>query len=57
MGCAIRIWLVITGPEVGNLWTDDRANDGGWLPMRVTFQQWYEDWLDKSLRRDDATGS
>jgi hypothetical protein len=27
----------------------------GWLPMHVTFQQWYEDWLDKSLRGEDAT--
>src|SRR6185369_645346 len=39
MGCAIRIWLVVAGPEAGKLWTDDRASDGGWLPMHVTFQQ------------------
>ena len=54
-GCAIRVWLVVTGPEAGNLWMDDRPSDGGWSPMRVTFQQWYDDWLDKSLRREDAT--
>lgn len=54
-GCAIRIWLVVTGSEAGNLWMNDRANDNGWLPMHVTFQQWYEDWLGKSVRREDAT--
>ena len=50
-----RYWAPVAGPEAGKLWTDDRASDNGWIPMRVTFAQWYEHWLEKSLRGEDAT--
>lgn len=56
LGCALRQWLVITGPEAGNVWNDDRAEAGGLKPLqqngrpRTTFLQWYCDWLDKSLK-------
>ena len=51
MGCAYRIWLVVTGPEAGNMWTDDRVDDKGVAPLthnkagRVSFGDWYWDWL------------
>jgi hypothetical protein len=55
-GCGIYINLVVKGPEHGNIWIDDRCNDGGIYPDRypgnkekVDFLQWYELWLDKSL--------
>ena len=47
LGCALRQWLVVTGPEAGNVWNDDRADHGGLKPLqragleRITFLQWY----------------
>lgn len=51
-GCALRVFLVVTGPEAGNLWLDYRADDRGILPLetetkhRHTFEAWYLDWLE-----------
>ncbi len=56
LGCALRQWLVVTGSERGNVWGDDRVDDGGVYPLvtrdgdRVTFSQWYLSWLDDSIR-------
>jgi hypothetical protein len=55
-GCALRIWLVVTGPQAGCLWHDGRADRAGLAPLRLdngneaTFASWYEGWLDKALR-------
>lgn len=55
LGCALRQWLVVTGPESGHVWCDFRADRGGLLPLqeggrkRVTFLQWYRVWLDEAL--------
>jgi len=55
VGCALRQWLVVTGPEAGNVWFDRRADRGGLFPLvgshgeRVTFLRWYRDWLDEAL--------
>jgi hypothetical protein len=55
LGCALRQWLVISGPEAGNVWGDDRADYGGLYPLsrqgakRVSFFTWYRDWLDEAL--------
>jgi hypothetical protein len=55
LGCARRQWLVITGPEAGNIWCDDRADYKGLYPLqtqrhkRVTFFGWYRNWLDEAL--------
>jgi len=57
LGCAIRIWLVVSGPEAGHLWQDDRANDGGWEPLgppRMRFLDWYRRWLNAGLRGEDV---
>ena len=51
MGCALRQWLVVTGPQRGSLWCDFRADEKGLFPMmnghghRVTFGEWYQTWL------------
>ena len=54
-GCAIRIWLVVNGPQAGHVWEDDRANAKGIRPVllsdgtRATFASWYREWLEKTL--------
>jgi hypothetical protein len=54
-GCALRQWLVVTGPERGNVWQDDRVDWNGIYPLetkdggRVTFLRWYVSWLDDSI--------
>jgi hypothetical protein len=59
LGCARRHWLVIAGPEAGNVWCDDRADCQGLHPLqtdghgRVTFFQWYRNWLDEALFKLD----
>ena len=56
VGCALREWLVVTGPEAGNVWRDDRADQGGIRPLalpgrpRLSFTDWYLDWLKSSLK-------
>jgi hypothetical protein len=56
-GCALRQWLVVTGPEAGNVWDDHRTDHGGLKPVqqpgreRVTFLPWYRAWLDEALRQ------
>lgn len=51
IGCALRRWLVVTGPERGHIWCDGRADETGLYPLqlpnadRVTFIDWYLDWL------------
>lgn len=50
-GCAYRHWLVVNGKEKGYVWADDRADDRGISPLRisgpkrVTFVDWYLAWL------------
>lgn len=55
-GCALRLWLVVTGPLAGNVWRDMRADDDGIAPLQnsdgtpMRFSDWYLHWLDTSLR-------
>jgi hypothetical protein len=55
LGCALRQWLVITGPEAGHVWGDDRVDERGLYPLqkgvlkRVTFLLWYTSWLDEAM--------
>lgn len=50
LGCAIREWLVVTGPERGSVWYDDRANFQGMRPLkgsdgkRLSFLEWCRGW-------------
>lgn len=55
-GCGISLNLVVNGQEYGNIWTDDRGNDGGIYPTiqlgekaKINFLDWYELWLDRSI--------
>jgi hypothetical protein len=56
MGCALRIWLVVSGGEAGNVWYDRRADYNGIAPVltrggdHATFGAWYTQWLDDALR-------
>lgn len=55
LGCAMWVWLVVSGPERGRVWIDDRASDNGIRPVvgkadeRLTFGGWYQAWLDEAL--------
>ena len=61
-GCALRIWLVLTGVQAGRLWHDGRADLTGVKPLRLadgshaTFSLWYSEWLESALRAAEATG-
>ncbi|MFI9276229.1 SMI1/KNR4 family protein [Kitasatospora sp. NPDC052896] len=51
LGSAREQWLVLSGPERGGIWTDERADHGDLAPVpdgsggTVTFARWYLDWL------------
>ena len=54
-GCGVSLNLVVNGPEYGNIWVDDRGNDGGVYPdpffgrtNRTDFLTWYEIWLERT---------
>jgi hypothetical protein len=54
-GCALRIWLVVTGNQAGFLWEDKRSEYGGLKPLRLidgstaTFARWYDEWMNACL--------
>ncbi|MET9302723.1 SMI1/KNR4 family protein [Micromonospora aurantiaca] len=54
LGCAYREALVITGPTRGQMWGDDTASDGGFLPLHepdgspTGFTRWYRGWLERA---------
>jgi hypothetical protein len=55
LGCAIRIQLVVTGPQRGFLWRDGRSEETGLQPLQfdgraATFASWYGEWLIAALR-------
>lgn len=59
-GCALRIWLVVTGIQAGYLWEDRRSEHNGLHPVMLadgspaTFTGWYQQWLDKCVATVDA---
>lgn len=54
-GCALRDWLVVTGPLAGTVWKDYRSDMGGLEPYcgadgnPISFRNWYLRWLDDSI--------
>jgi SMI1/KNR4 family protein SUKH-1 len=54
-GCALRVWLVITGNQAGHVWEDGRSEYTGLKPLRLndgsvaTFSGWYVEWLESCL--------
>lgn len=60
-GCGISLNIIVNGAEYGNIWVDDRGNDGGIYPDpyfdqtgRTQFLEWYEIWLDRSIEEAKA---
>jgi hypothetical protein len=57
-GCAHRRWLVVSGPQSGRIWTDERASDEDLTPTLghddrpLTFKAWYLEWLDLAEAAD-----
>lgn len=55
LGCALRLWLIVSGPEAGHVWEDRRADFEGLAPVqtrggvRVSFYMWYRGWLDEEM--------
>lgn len=60
-GCALRNWLVVTGPLAGTVWRDLRADNGGIHPFLnadgtfMGFNDWYLDWLRKNIAQVTAS--
>ena len=57
-GCGVSFNLVVSGPEYGHIWIDDRCNEQGIYPDpyfgnrdHIDFLNWYELWLDQSLQK------
>lgn len=63
LGCALREWLVVSGPHRGTIWSDPRADDADLEPLLdpegkpVTFARWYTDWLGKAERTARQAGA
>ncbi len=53
-GCGVYFLLVVSGPERGNIWIDDRASDYGITPWGGDFFTWYDTWLEDSLQKSEA---
>ncbi|MCX4684308.1 SMI1/KNR4 family protein [Kitasatospora purpeofusca] len=59
-GCAYRQWLVVSGPERGRIWSDDRADDRDLEPLLgaeqepMTFTPWYRKWLADAVSTVEA---
>jgi hypothetical protein len=49
-GCAYYDWLIVSGPHRGQVWTDNRADDGNLDPAAPSFSDWYMGWLDRAER-------
>jgi len=50
-GCGYCYWLVLTGPEHGAMWRDDRPGGGEFSPLGephtpVGFARWYLGWVE-----------
>jgi len=62
-GCALRVWLVVSGSEAGRLWHDGRADYTGLRPVLLkngtpaTFASWYREWLYAALDYVSASSS
>lgn len=49
-GCGIENVLVLNGPRADEVWFVDFSNDGGAGKVAGSFAEWYDDWLEHSLR-------
>jgi hypothetical protein len=50
-GCALQYWLVVSGPQSGEVWLDKRTDGEGVEPVceadgkHATFGAWFARWL------------
>ena len=49
-GCAYSSFLVITGPTRGQVWFNADSGSGGYIPLNLSFLDWYEKWLDERFQ-------
>ncbi|MFI5526982.1 SMI1/KNR4 family protein [Kitasatospora sp. NPDC051853] len=47
-GCGYYVWLAVTGPGRGTLFTDMRPSGRGFEPIADDFRGWYLTWLDRA---------
>lgn len=58
MGCGMESRIILNGPEFGNVWINDP--DQLFTPIhtkskgRLSFYDWYEDWLDSKLEKFES---
>ncbi|AVH58174.1 MULTISPECIES: SMI1/KNR4 family protein [Streptomyces] len=63
IGCAARQWLVISGPERGRIWSDNRVDDEDLSPLLdehgepVTFAGWFLTWLHEAERQSASVSA
>lgn len=63
LGGGLRQLLIVTGPERGHIWFDDRADWQGLYPdstdngKRLSFFEWYRRWADQTLESINRQGS
>ncbi|MGJ7533281.1 MULTISPECIES: SMI1/KNR4 family protein [unclassified Variovorax] len=56
-GCALRNWLVVSGPLAGTVWRDLRADYGGIEPFLnkdgtpMGFNDWYLHWVEQNIQQ------
>ncbi|MEU1482819.1 SMI1/KNR4 family protein [Streptomyces sp. NPDC005752] len=57
LGCAAREWLIVSGPERGRIWSDNRVDDEDLAQLLddkgapMTFARWYLTWLEEAERQ------
>jgi len=56
-GCGYIHFLVCTGPTRGDMWIDAAVSDGGFVPLRCGFMDWYERWLDDVIAGGDGASN
>ena len=49
-GCGYHSRLVISGATRGQVWFDADVGDGGYIPLNLSFFDWYEKWLDDNFK-------
>ncbi|MDA8564271.1 SMI1/KNR4 family protein [Mariniblastus sp.] len=48
-GCGHVHRMVVTGPTRGQMWIDSSGSELGYIPLGVSFLDWYEKWIDHCL--------
>ena len=46
-GCGYCSFLVITGSSRGQVWFNADVSGGGYIPLNLSFLDWYEKWLNE----------